>query len=439
MTTPEQTITMAIISGTEDSREMFKRFLRTDKSARYLFHDFASGEDALRTTLQCHYDVFIIEDNLPDMTGQVFLNQLASEAQQSAVLLATDAGREYRVAGREYGAYDVISKQDLTRAYLIHVVHHTLERARLQRMVQQHEATIAERTADLQSLRHALERRIAQQQHELEKVQAVLSDEIEERHRLSAALQLCEDQRHWLLEQVHEGIGIIDQDGIIRQSNQQMDALFERGSLLGHPINDVLVPMRQAHTTTDLLYQLLVAHAQHPVRLRRANGDPFWSILAAKPITTDEGSFTGLMLMVKPFDEGHPITRSFQFYEQILDSIGMGIAVCDAQHPNLPVIYHNAALERNTGYAAGEVQGRNLRFLQGTDSQQEGLLTLRAALKQGTSCQVRLRNYRKDGSRFLNDLFVTPLYDDGGTLTHFVGAQMNVPDVAHAHSSPNLS
>jgi PAS domain S-box-containing protein len=59
---------------------------------------------------------------------------------------------------------------------------------------------------------------------------------------------------------------------------------------------------------------------------------------------------------------------------------------------------------RLTGYPAAELLGRNLRLLQGDDREQDGRHRLREALGRGESCRVLLRNYRKDGSLFWNEM-----------------------------------
>ncbi|MGB5556059.1 MAG: ATP-binding protein, partial [Flavobacteriaceae bacterium] len=51
---------------------------------------------------------------------------------------------------------------------------------------------------------------------------------------------------------------------------------------------------------------------------------------------------------------------------------------------------------------------------------------MRSALKKGQFCQVTLRNYRKDGRLFWNELTMTPVRDDLGKLTHFIGVQNDV-------------
>jgi diguanylate cyclase (GGDEF)-like protein len=74
-----------------------------------------------------------------------------------------------------------------------------------------------------------------------------------------------------------------------------------------------------------------------------------------------------------------------------------------------------------TGYAAEALLGRNLRFLQGEDREQDARNRLRESLERGESCRILLRNYRKDGSLFWNEMTVVPLKDEQGFITHFAG------------------
>ena len=105
-----------------------------------------------------------------------------------------------------------------------------------------------------------------------------------------------------------------------------------------------------------------------------------------------------------------------------------GLVIADARAPDMPLIYVNPAFERLTGYDAAEILGRNCRFLHGEDAQQEGLAVVRAALKNGASCTATLRNYRKDGSLFWNELRLAPIRDRSGRTTHIVGTLCDVTE-----------
>jgi diguanylate cyclase (GGDEF)-like protein/PAS domain S-box-containing protein len=81
----------------------------------------------------------------------------------------------------------------------------------------------------------------------------------------------------------------------------------------------------------------------------------------------------------------------------------------------------NPAFEALTGYPAADLIGKNLRLLQGDDRDQDARHRLREAMARGEACRVLLRNHRKDGRVFWNEMSVIPLVDAQGRVTHFAG------------------
>jgi diguanylate cyclase (GGDEF)-like protein/PAS domain S-box-containing protein len=108
-------------------------------------------------------------------------------------------------------------------------------------------------------------------------------------------------------------------------------------------------------------------------------------------------------------------------FRRLLEASPEGIVLVDAQHPDRPVVYANPGFELMTGYSAEELIGRNLRLLQADDRDQDGRHRLREALSRGESCRVLMRNYRKDGVLFWNEMTVTPLPDADGRIIYFAG------------------
>lgn len=109
-----------------------------------------------------------------------------------------------------------------------------------------------------------------------------------------------------------------------------------------------------------------------------------------------------------------------------VSAVSSGIIICDATRPDHPVTFANAAFTRITGYAAEEIIGRNCRILQGRDTDPEALDKLRRALAQQRSVHVTLRNYRKDGRTFWNELAISPVTDISGRVVQFVGIMSDV-------------
>ncbi|AHE97688.1 PAS domain-containing protein [Thioalkalivibrio paradoxus] len=111
-----------------------------------------------------------------------------------------------------------------------------------------------------------------------------------------------------------------------------------------------------------------------------------------------------------------------------VDASNDGIVIAEQEgHDNI-LIYVNRAFEELTGYGRDEILYRDCRFLQGTDTDQDGVREIRAALDAGTPCRVVLRNYRKDGSMFWNELSITPVYNDDDQLTYYIGIQKDITD-----------
>ncbi len=111
-----------------------------------------------------------------------------------------------------------------------------------------------------------------------------------------------------------------------------------------------------------------------------------------------------------------------------------GIIITKADQPGRPIIYVNPAFERITGYPAAEVVGQSCRKLQSGDRNQPGLVALRRALNTQQSCSVVLRNYRKDGSLFWNELNVSPVFNEAGENTHFVGILNDITERRQAEA-----
>jgi PAS domain S-box-containing protein len=109
-----------------------------------------------------------------------------------------------------------------------------------------------------------------------------------------------------------------------------------------------------------------------------------------------------------------------------MDEAPVGITIADATEPDLPLVYVNAAFERITGYPPEHAIGRNCRFMQGEKTRDEPVATMQRAIENGEATTVELRNYRRNGDLFWNEVTIAPLRDDEGTVTHYVGFQQEV-------------
>lgn len=121
--------------------------------------------------------------------------------------------------------------------------------------------------------------------------------------------------------------------------------------------------------------------------------------------------------------------RQLQLYDRAIEESSNGIVICKAdKEQDNPVIYANRAFTDMTGYSHNEVMGLSPRFLLGADRNQPELDRLRHCMRSGGSGRVILRNYRKDGSMFWNEVAVAAVHDEEGKIAHFISVFNDVTD-----------
>jgi PAS domain S-box-containing protein len=111
-----------------------------------------------------------------------------------------------------------------------------------------------------------------------------------------------------------------------------------------------------------------------------------------------------------------------------LERTRMPIVITDARQAENPIVLANQAFLDLSGYADDEIIGRNCRFLQGPETSPDAIDRVRAAVAKGESLTVELLNYRKDGSKFWNQLYISPIRDKDGRVIYFFASQVDVTD-----------
>ncbi|MBA1202548.1 PAS domain S-box protein [Pseudomonas capeferrum] len=115
-----------------------------------------------------------------------------------------------------------------------------------------------------------------------------------------------------------------------------------------------------------------------------------------------------------------------QLLQAVIDASNDGIVVAEQEGDDNILIYVNSAFERLTGHDANDILYQDCRFLQGDDRDQLARLRVRKAIAEGKPCREVLRNYRKDGSVFWNELSITPVFNDADQRTYYIGIQKDV-------------
>lgn len=214
-----------------------------------------------------------------------------------------------------------------------------------------------------------------------------------------------------LLDDNRDAILVVDDAGRVHYANLTAQQVF------GHN-NDVLThfPVAIPAGATRLLeWELLGRHGE-PVAFEAHHALTEWN---------DEPMH---LLSMRDITVRKKVESQLRILQRSLEASSNGLVITDARQPDHPILYVNPAFERMTGYRSEEVMGRNCRFLQPPDRDPVALANLREALEAGREAHVVIRNQRKNGEPFWNHLFVAPVYDELGELSHYVGVQNDISE-----------
>lgn len=124
--------------------------------------------------------------------------------------------------------------------------------------------------------------------------------------------------------------------------------------------------------------------------------------------------------------------ETLTMYYSAINKATNGIVITDPKADDDPIVFCNQAFMDLTGYDESDIVGHNCRFLQGKDTVQEKLIELRKSIKAGKPHKTILRNYKKDGTLFWNELSISPIKDENGNVEYFIGVQNDISKLIQA-------
>jgi diguanylate cyclase (GGDEF)-like protein/PAS domain S-box-containing protein len=236
----------------------------------------------------------------------------------------------------------------------------------------------------------------------------------------------------YAIEQNPHAVVITDPQGHIVYCNQAFS------TMTGYTLSEVegaKPSLWKSGETPDALYREMWQRIkageswQGTIRNRRKDGALYWERQHIAPLLGPNGEIVRLISIKEDITHLREVESALLLREQALASTNNGVMISRADADDHSILYVNPAFERITGYDATEAIGRIGRFLVREDLAQAGLDEIRTALRERRPGHAVLRNYRKDGTMFWNELFIAPISDaTRDDITHFVSVINDISD-----------
>jgi PAS domain S-box-containing protein len=247
------------------------------------------------------------------------------------------------------------------------------------------------------------------------------------------AIRANEDRTRAIVHAVPDAIIGFGPDGLIGIVSPAVASIFGRepDELVGLPVSELLPGLdgtdAEGRTLQGLYMRASQSHVARFETVARRHGGTAFPVEVSLS-RTESPSGVRYVCVARDVTEKHMADELLHLYSRALECTSNGIVISDMSLPGSPVFYANAAFGNITGYEPGEAIGRNCDFLQRGDTEQPEIETLRHAVRHGTASRVVLRNYRKDGTLFFNELSISPVTAVDGRIRHYVGVLNDVTE-----------
>lgn len=241
---------------------------------------------------------------------------------------------------------------------------------------------------------------------------------------------------HKAIESTSDAIAIADITGEDIYVNPAFIELFAYTLEELQTVGGAAVIFKHPHEYRKILSMLQRGESwRSEVTMQTRCGKSLQIYLRADAIKDATGKIVGTVNIYTDITQRKQVEEGLRLRDRAIAASRNGILIADVTIPGGPIIYVNPAFEQMTGYTATEVIGQNFRLLPGVDINQPELKYLGAAMQAGRDCTVTLRNYRKDGSLFWNELNISPVYDADGYLTHYIALQTDITERKQAETA----
>jgi diguanylate cyclase (GGDEF)-like protein/PAS domain S-box-containing protein len=213
-------------------------------------------------------------------------------------------------------------------------------------------------------------------------------------------------------------------DGRVVSWNPAAEAMFGYTSdeMYGRPVSILFAPGNN-DPVDEIVARLTQGHGVKNFETKRVrkDGSIIDVSLTLSPIKDAAGKIIGIAKIARDITGKKRAEENLRLWGRAIEASSNGIMIVDVSMAERAIVYANPAFQQITGYTPDEVIGRDPRFLQGAGNDHPEMNEIHSAVRDLREGRAVVRNYRKDGKPFWNELSMAPVREADGRVKYFIG------------------
>jgi len=251
--------------------------------------------------------------------------------------------------------------------------------------------------------------------------------DITERKKAAEAFNRLFLRNEAILDSVPDIIMQVDNDKKYVWANKSGIAFFGE-DVIGKEASSYFEGEQDTYVTTNPLFdgdQNIIYVESYQ---RRYDGEIRLLAWWCRALNDENGHPMGALSTAQDITEHKKSERELRKLSQAIEQSPNSVIITDSE---ANIEYVNAAFTAATGYTLDEVVGKNPRYFQSGKTSPELYLTLWGQLNEGKSWHGEFVNKKKDGTEFIEEVKIAPIYQTDGSLSHYMAIKDDITEKKH--------
>jgi PAS domain S-box-containing protein len=256
-----------------------------------------------------------------------------------------------------------------------------------------------------------------------------LTGRLSQLRQTEAALRHSEEKYRDFVEGTDDLIIQMDRNGTLVYVNHTTERIFglSQEACIGLNAFDFIHPDDREFTEDAFLQWISGQHTSAFLENRQIskNGQIFYLLWTINVYFDDYGNVNYVNAIARDITSRREVEEQLQLQAAALQAAANGIVITDT---NGRIQWVNAAFTQLTGYSAAEAIGQRTNLLNSGIHSKQFYQKMWHNIRNGQVWQGEISNRRKDGSIYLEEMTITPVYNHDGATTHFIAIKQDITE-----------